>query len=219
VASPARSRTTDSLGGDLGPAAIKGGILVFVALVIGTVLLLQGTGTDVQIASPDNGEEGTEDGDGTPGTTEPSDEGPDGTTPTTSGNTTTTAAEARAPEEVTVLVANGSGIPGAAGELGATLSALGYLIAEPDNTPTPASSSSVYFIPGFEPEARAVAVALGLDPDAEGVVGEVPEPVPTIDASMGAANVLVILGPDVAPTTSGGTTGGSDTTLPPDAVE
>jgi hypothetical protein len=194
---------------------VKGGILVFVALVLGTVLLLQGTGTDVEIASPDSGEDGTDDGEGTPGTTEPSDDGPDGTTATT-GATTTTASEARAPEEVTVLVANGSGIPGAAGLFGDTLEAQGYIIAEPDNTPTPVSTSSVYYIPGFEAEARALASTAGLDVDAEGVVAEVPEPVPTLDASMGAANLLVILGPDLASTTGTGT---SDTTLPPDAVE
>jgi hypothetical protein len=212
MASPARSRTTDSLGGDLGPAAVKGGILVFVALVLGVALLLQGTDSDVEASSP-SGDESTGDGNGTPSTTDEA-TGPDNTSDTTESPSTTAGAEPRPPDEVTVLVANGSGIAGAAGALSTQLQGLGYHTAEPDNTPAPVSSSNVFYIPGFEAEARAVAQSLGLDPDAEGVVAEVPSPVPTLDASMGAANLLVVMGPDLAPTTGGAGAGTTDTTAP-----
>lgn len=209
MASPARSRTSDTLGGDLGPAALKGGILVFVALAIGVALLLQGTGTDLDASSPSGPDESADDGNGSPATTDDDGANPDDTTDTTDGTTSTTGATARPPDEVTVLVANASGITGAAGTAGSTLQAQGYLIAEPDNAPL-TTTTTVYYISGFEAEARAVATALGLDPAAEGVVAEVPSPVPTNDASMGAANVLVILGPDVA---AGTTTGSTDTTV------
>src|SRR5262245_801218 len=166
VASPVRSRTSDSFGGDLGPAAIKGGILVLVALVLGIALLLQGTGADLEAASPGDGDQ-SDGGSGTPDTTEA---GQTDDTSATTEATTTTSVAARPPDEVTVLVANGSGIPGAAAAVGTQLQGLGYLTAEPDNTPAPVTTSNVYYIPGFEAEARAVATSLGLDPDAEGVV-------------------------------------------------
>ena len=211
MASPARSRTTDSFGGDLGPAALKGGVLVFVALALGLALLLQGTGADLEASSPSADDESPDDDTGTPGTTD-DDGASDDTTATTGDTTSTTAAAPRSPDEVTVLVANASGITGAASTAGATLQAAGYLIAEPDNAPL-TTATSVYFITGFEPEARAVATALGLDPAAEGVVGEVPSPVPTDDGSMGAANILVVLGPDVAGGGAGTSTGATDPTV------
>lgn len=189
------------MGGDLSPALVKGGVLVFVALVLGTFLLWKGP-DEAQTAS--SGPPATEaDGEGDEGGqtdgTDP-DDGSDGTTVTTAATTTTEAAEALAPEDVTVLVANASGIPGAASKVGETLAGDGYNIAEPDNAKEPSSTTTVYYIADFEAEARAVAEALGLDPEAEGVVAEVPTPLPTQDENLGAAQILVILGTDEAPT-------------------
>jgi hypothetical protein len=191
---------------------VKGGILIFVALVIGVLLLNQGSDSgDAATAStaPDQS------GDTTPTS---ADDSTDGTTATTA-NTTTSEAGARPPEEVMVLVANASGIPGAAAEVEAQLVALGYQAPDDGatNASTPATTTTVYYIAGFEAEAAAVAEDLGLAP-ADAVAGEVPSPVPTTDGSMRGANILVILGPDVAPTSSGGgttttTAAGSGTTV------
>ena len=189
------------MGGDLSPALLKGGILVLVALLLGTFLLLQGPDNDIEASSgPPVTDPSGDDGDETPAT-DSDGSTPGDTTDTTGGSTTTEApSEARPPEEVTVLVANASGIPGAATKIGEDLTAEGYIVAEPDNAKEPSATTVVYYIAGFEPEARAVAEALGLDPDADGVVAEVPTPLPTQDENMGAANVLVILGTDEAPT-------------------
>lgn len=199
MTSPSRAASSDGLGADFSPTVVKGAILIFVALVLGVVLLIKGTDTDTGGSAPDGGAPvAAPDGDGgSPDTTVAAD-----TTDTTGATTTTEApSEARPPEEVTVLVANASGIPGAASRVGEQLTADGYLIAEPDNAKEPATTTVVYYIEGFEPEAQAVAVALGLDPEADpDVVAEVPTPLPTVDENMGAANVLVILGTDLAPT-------------------
>lgn len=209
MASPSRSATSsDGLGADLSPTVIKGAILIFVALVLGVVLLTKGTDVDTASTSPggddatapvgdDGGDEsGDEGGDDNGGDTSAT-SAPDSTATTA----TTEPAEARPPEEVTVLVANASGLAGAAGLLGEQLSAEGYLIAEPDNAKTPADGTVIHYIDGFEAEARALAEVLGVDLDADPeAVSEVPTPVPTMDENMGAANLLVLLGTDLAPT-------------------
>jgi hypothetical protein len=201
VTSPARN-ASDGMGGDLSPALMKGGVLVFVALVLGTFLLWKGPDEAQTSASSPPATDvdgGADDGDGETDATEPA-EGSDGTTVTSEATTTTEATEALPPEDVTVLVANASGIPGAASKVGETLAAEGYNIAEPDNAKEPSATTIVYYIADFEAEAQAVAEALGLDPDADGVVAEVPTPLPTQDENLGAAQVLVILGTDEAPT-------------------
>jgi len=200
VTSPARS-ASDGMGGDLSPALMKGGVLVFVALVLGTFLLWKGPDEAQTSASSPPATEadgGTDDG-GETDATQPAD-GTDDTTATSEATTTTEATEALPPEDVTVLVANASGIPGAASKVGETLAAEGYNIAEPDNAKEPSATTTVYFIADFEAEAQAVAEALGLDPEADGVVAEVPTPLPTQDENLGAAQILVILGTDEAPT-------------------
>lgn len=201
VASPARSGSSSgassgALGGDIGPAAIKGAILIFIALLLGAFLLMNGTDANLESASAPAGDDADPDTD-TPAATD--DDSTDGTSATTEATTTTAPAEARPPEEVTVLVANASGIPGAATQIGDDLSAVGYLVADPDNAKEPASTSTVYYIGDFEPEAIAVAEALGLDPTTEGVIAEAPTPLPTQDENLGAASILVILGTDLAP--------------------
>jgi hypothetical protein len=105
----------------------------------------------------------------------------------------------------------------------AQLAAVGYLTADPDDI-KPAElgkPTAIYYITGFEAEARAVAEVFGLDPDAEGVVAEMPTPLPTQDESLGAANILAVIGPDVTPvdpttsgtsaTTAAGTATGTET--------
>jgi hypothetical protein len=211
VASPSRSSASDGLGGDLGPAAIKGGILIFVALALGALLLVRGPDSDLDAASAPDDEEQTDDSAAPPVT---DDDTGDTTTTTPGDTTTTTASEARPPGEVTVLVANGSGLPGVASAASAQLAAAGYLTADPDDI-KPAELGKptvIYYITGFEAEAKAVAELFGLDPEAEGVVAPMPTPLPTQDESLGAANLLAVIGPDVTPVDPS-TSGTTDTTV------
>ena len=111
---------------------------------------------------------------------------------------------ARAPAEVRVLPANGSGVAGLGGRIGDRLKARGYTnTLAAINTTRNVSASSVEYNRDFEPEARAVAEALGLPPT---VVKAMDSP-PVADTR--GADVLVLIGPDLnasTTTTSGRTT-------------
>ncbi len=183
---------------------IKGAILIFVALVLGVVLLTKGTDVDTSTAAPGGDENAPPAGDESGGGESGDDSGdtPATSAPDSTATTSTTEpADARPPEETTVLVANASGLAGAAGLMGEQLTAEGYLIAEPDNAKTPTDTTVIHYIDGFEAEARALAAVLGVDLEADpDAVSEVPTPVPTMDENMGAANLLVLLGTDLAPT-------------------
>jgi hypothetical protein len=115
--------------------------------------------------------------------------------PAGGGETTTTAAPApaaRAPAEVTVLVANASGVAGAAGGLTETLAGQGYQTVPETNAPQSAQATQVLFLPDFDAEAAAVATAIGAPADG---VTPMPDPTPVDPAS---AQIVVLLGTDLA---------------------
>jgi hypothetical protein len=76
---------------------------------------------------------------------------------------TTTTAGPRQPAAVRVIVLNASGRARQAGPLSDRLAAVGYQVLPP-GTVDRAPASVVYFRPGFETEARALAAATGLSP-------------------------------------------------------
>ena len=158
------------------------------AVVLGFILLAYGfpssddpstTATDGSIPADDTGAQPDTDSGGSPTSAPPSTDG-----------------AARAPAEVTVLVANGSGVSGAAGDFTGTLNADGYVTAEPANADRKDYSTTTVFYVGEEQvEAQAVATALGLDPNA---VQPMPDPPPTEDGDLRNSTVLVVLGTDQA---------------------
>lgn len=103
--------------------------------------------------------------------------------------TTTTAPPLREPGDVAIRVGNSAQRSGIAAAGGSRLSALGYNVVDLSNSP-PLDDSRVYHTEGYEPEARAVARALGI---AETAVGPVPAN-PELDAS--GVDVVVLLGAD-----------------------
>jgi hypothetical protein len=117
--------------------------------------------------------------------------GAQATTTTPPAPTTTVAA--RPPAQVKTLVANGTKTSGAGGKASDTLRKAGYNVLAPTNTTAPAASSAVLFLPGFASEAGAVATALGLAPT---TVMPVPTPAPVANSQ--TANVVVVIGPDLA---------------------
>lgn len=111
---------------------------------------------------------------------------------------TTLARAPRPAAEVKVLPANGSGVAGLGGRVADRLKAKGYTnTLAATNTTRDVSSSSVEFNRDSEPEARAVAEALGLPPT---VVKALDSP-PVADTR--GADVVVLIGPDL---NTGGTT-------------
>ena len=188
MASSQRSRQRRSAPSGPDPAA-RGIILVVVAVVLGAILLAAGgtVGFDQDDESVDIGEGGS--GDGTTETTAPAE-------------TTTSAPVTVAPSEVAVVAANGAGISGLAGQTADFLATQGYTNTAATDAVADTAQTVVYYVDGFQPNAVAIAGALGLPETqvqplpAEPVAGDQPE----------TTAVVVVIGPDAQAVVSGSTT-------------
>ncbi|MCY3850429.1 MAG: LytR C-terminal domain-containing protein [Acidimicrobiaceae bacterium] len=145
-------------------AAVRGGILIVIAIVIGVLLLWQGFDSDEPITTVEDDADETgddaEEEETTPTTVadEPDD------TATTAAPTTAAPVVVDPPNSVKVAVLNGRGEPGLAGSRKDHLTTAGY-VAEGFNADTyDKEFSRVYYTPGYEDEAELVAVALNGSP-------------------------------------------------------
>lgn len=153
---------------------MRGAVLIAIAVVLGLVLLRNGVDTsDVTAAGSGSTRRTT-------------------TTLDPDAETTTTTVPLRPPAEVKVLIANGSGIDGAGRRAADALNGLGYITLEPGNAER-VETTIVYYLPGYENEADALAAALGSPPLA--TVAALP---PTPPIAPADANLVVVLGPDKA---------------------
>jgi hypothetical protein len=184
---PGRYAASDgSFARSAGGAGARGLLLLAVALLIGVVLLnatdADPPGSTVSArGDSDSGDDGGGDAGG--------DGGSAAETTTTAAPTTTLPA--RAPAEVKVIVANASDVKGAAGGGRTALANAKYNVLAPTNAAA-AATSSIYFIPGYDRDAAAVATALGLPAN---LVKAMPAPLP-FDTK--GAHVAVVLGADHA---------------------
>jgi hypothetical protein len=157
--------------------AFRGVVMVGLAVVIGLVLLSAGfddSEVAVRSAAEAEGEDNVASGDGDDSVT------------------TETVPSPLDPSAIPVIVANGSGVSGAAGAVTEQLTALGYN----PGAPTETAFDTVFFLPNAQAQAEQVATDLGLGPEA---VQPMPTPPPADQAAIGLAQVLVVLG-----TTPGG---------------
>jgi len=160
--------------------APRGIILIAVAVVIGLILLSSG----LDDSEPINADAADADaGNVAPGETDTTEEVP--------------ASDGFVPTEIPVLVANGSGVSGAAGAVTELLAAAGYNPGPATDTNVPTSETAldfVYYITvpeSFEAQAQQVAADLGLPPES---VAEMPATLPVAPEDLGLAAVLVVLG-------------------------
>lgn len=177
-----------------GAAGARGALLLAIAVVLGVVLLNsfdRVPTTDVDAILEDLDDTTTTVADGSAGTAPAA---------------TSTIPPARAPGDVSVLVANGTDIRGLAGATATALRGIGYNTLSPTDTSQPVDATKVLFSAGYEAEARTVATSLQLPPTA--VEGVNPASPPPIADTLGA-NVIVLLGGDVSRST---TTAGATTT-------
>ena len=155
----------------------RGIVLLGLALAIGVYLLNRAsTGTTLRASS------------GASTTTAASRTG--GTAPPLRATTTVPL---RAPQTVKVIVANGTDVRGAAAKVSQELLTAHYNVLAPTDASVPAKASLVYFAAGYGQEAGAVAQVLQLPPT---VAQPVPNP-PPVKAPSGA-NVIVVVGPELA---------------------
>jgi LytR cell envelope-related transcriptional attenuator len=118
------------------------------------------------------------------------------TRPAVPTTTTTTA-----PPHVPVLAANASSVPGAAGSVTTQLQTAGWDMLPPVNASARVTVTNVYYVAGQKSAAQEVAKALILPPSS---VAPYTTSAPV--SSIGTAEVLIVVGPDLANRTSTTTT-------------
>jgi hypothetical protein len=177
-------------------AAVRGALLIGVAVVIGLLLLWQGHDDDDATATTGSDTTEAPGGDGGTGTTLPEGEG---STPTDS---VVTPPSTNAPMNVQVLVANGTGTAGGAGAVTAKLQPKGYATLPPaDASTSDVVASRVYYREGYAEDAKQIARDLAVPEPVDTIIEPMPEPPPVKGtqgtASAQLANVLVLLGSDL----------------------
>lgn len=187
-------------GGGFGRSAgvntARGIGVILVAVVVGLLLMREGLAERTEAAATtDTTEVTTDESDQNLVTDPDADADADAADDAVVEETTTTteAAVARPPAEVKVLVLNGTnGIQGVAGRGTAVVTDAGYIGAEPKNAEVD-GPSVVLYVEGYEADARAVAAAFGVDPDA--VIAPFDAATSPI-ADTQSANIIVRVGND-----------------------
>lgn len=154
--------------------------MVGVAVALGFILLLKGGGVGFQTDSQD-----VKIGEGSNNTTTTEPAVPTTTTPSTSV----------APATLKVVVLNGAGKSGYAATAANFLGLAGYPNIAAKTAAAQVQTTTVYYAPGYEGDAKAIAKLLSIgavQPIPTGtVLGKVATDVPT------DTNVVIVLGPDV----------------------
>ncbi|MEC7809965.1 MAG: LytR C-terminal domain-containing protein [Actinomycetota bacterium] len=151
-------------------AAPRAFLLIFVAVVIGVVVLWKGLDDDLQTASSDisdSSDQVTNIVDEEPADLPPLEIPEISTTTVAVVETTTTSPPplpTKPPSTVKVLVLNGSGVGGAAGAVTNLLKPHGYTTLSPANG-NKDEKSWVYYKPEFSPDAKGVTDILDIMPD------------------------------------------------------
>jgi hypothetical protein len=214
-----RQNGDGSHGRTTGDAAVRGALLVGVAVIIGALLLWRGhddgsasslttsgaTGAaTTTTAKPASGATGS----GTSGATAATGSGTSGATGKTgtsgtSGATATTVAAAgtHKPAEVKVLVANGTGSANGAGNVTAKLQPKGYaMMAAADAASANTAASKIYYQDGYADDAKQVARDLGVAEPVEALLERKPDALTLKTAQSTAnaktANIVVVIGLD-----------------------
>ncbi len=157
----------------------------------------------------------SDDGGSSGGATSPTDAATETTVP---ASTATTAATTVEKASFQVVVANASGVGGAAGKLTTDLQARGYKTLKATNVAagTPqAATTTVYYTTGSQAAADAVLAELGLAGPAQPIPATgfvVPE------ADRAGANVVIVLGKDLAGKALPSSSAASSTTTAPGTV-
>jgi hypothetical protein len=167
----------------------RGAALVVVAVLIGLFLLRNGLDTSETVVP-------SSDGSVTDGADEGTDESTDTATDESTDSTNDTVA-LRPATQVSAVVLNGSGVTGAAGRYSEVLGGLGYQLTDENGADATAdvATTQVLHGPGFEGEAAALATAIGAPATAVQPLGT------TQPGVINGAQVVVVLGPDLANTT------------------
>ena len=178
-----------SFGRSAGSAGLRGLALIIVAVVIGVVLLNRAgnVGTGLKAAnstSPTTARHGH------------------GVTTTSVVGPTTTTLLVRPPQDIRTLVANSTSVLNQAARYTGVAKGFGYnTLPAVDSTKRNLQTSIVYYEPGYNAEAAVLATKLGLPKSSV-----LPMPATPPVVYLNSANLLVIVGLDLANSTTATTT-------------
>ena len=173
----AHAAADGSFGRSAAAHAGRGAVLLFVAFLLGLVLL-------------QSSDHSTPIGTSTANTTAPKSET---TQPPVATTTTAPPQPAHDPKTVKVLAANATTTNGIGDKVRRKLIAGGFDALQPVTSNTKLDTSQVFFVAGYQPDANAIAAALGVP------LSNV-QPMPAKPAVVvGPAHVLVLAGRDVVP--------------------
>lgn len=112
-----------------------------------------------------------------------------------SGSTTTTTTVP--PSTVSVVVANATSTNGLAAHYSTVIGAGGWSMKAPIDAATSEATSAVYYAPGFQPEAAAIASSIGVKS-----TQVLPVSSATPVSATSGLDVIVVIGQDLASTTT-----------------
>lgn len=161
----------------------RGIALTVAAVVVGTLLLTFGADDWTQAGRPTRAEVPT-----------PTDRRDAAAVPVEDTAPVAADLNLRAPNEVRILVANGTGRSGAAALIANQLVASGYNGLPPTNTNPSAelAPSALHVANGYEDDAQVIAKIIGIDPER---LTEMPADPPVNDLL--DANILIVVGEDL----------------------
>lgn len=205
---PQHAADDGSLARSTGGAAARGAMLIAAAVLIGVLLIvfaLDDPATEVsagdQIEQEDGGENAgddsnSEEGDNSEDNT--ADPGEEETPPVDLIDPDPVTNDVRPPNEVNILVANGTGASGLAAGFSATLKAEGYTAGAANASTETVTDSVIYYKDGYAAEAQAVADLLSAVPS-DGLLALAPAALPVAqdaidDGRADQANVIVVIG-------------------------
>ena len=189
------TRRGEGFGRSASDAAMRGALLVAVAVIIGALLIWRGhddnsasgldTGTGSSTSRPASGATTSRSGVTTNG-------------PVTTPGVTTPIGSTRQASQVKVLAANGSGIDGYASQVHQKLVTGGYASLGAENANPGQANSFIYYREGYQDDARSMAVFLGADGN---IVQAIPNSLEdrlsqAVQNRAQTANVVIILGSD-----------------------
>jgi hypothetical protein len=189
------TRRGEGFGRSASDAALRGALLVAVAVIIGALLIWRG-----HKGNNDTGALNTGTGTTTRATTSTTLKPGTATTrtPVTTPGVTTPIGSTRQASQVRVLAANGSGVDGYATQVHQKLVTGGYASLGGQNAKPGQVNSFIYYREGYQDDARAMAVFLGAD-------GNIVQAMPASLAdrleqsvlnTAQTANIVIILGSD-----------------------
>ena len=176
-------------------ATLRGAVVLIVAIVIGIALLARsgGGGGSDDAASDSTSTTSTTVFDG-------STTASDTAAPINSESTTTSTtgpADTRPPEEVTVIVLNGTSanVEGAAADSEANLGQAGYVTLDATGATEDLPTTTIYAAPEFAADAEAIKGVLGIS---TAVIADRPGDALSDSGADASADVVVVLGDDIS---------------------